>query len=763
MRSRWENDKFVISTRLDRDEIVKFFHEKYVPTPLISPWNGGSGFMDPDVSDIERIEESGEERMRGYAEVIAKAKGILGDVVPEYRSIAECQREFRQPGGSKGAKAKGIKDRIKDVKKAVGSNKEIVMRRLRNEMPDSLVPWFDAAFVTGTERISFGTVLGTGANDGNFEITDNFAHYVCMCILEEKERDWSKNALRGSLFDTGAGMRDVSNAFFHPGGYLGPNASSTPGFKTGNLTNPWDFILGMEGTLFFAGSVSRRTSSRRAAFPFTVISTHAGYGTATSENARGEIWMPLWDSPASYREMRYVFREGRAQLGTTQSTIGVEFVRALASLGTERGLSGFQRFAILERKGLAYVASDAGRIRPDPSNAVNVNLLAELDPWLDRIRSGEMPNRVKALLSKIDGATIRYCTSRNAAHLQDVLIAASEIEYAVSLSRMAEDIRPMPEISQEWIDACHDGSVEFRLAAALATMTDREDRFRRPEAKVRTDRAGALPPNTPPDRAPPEGEQRARGPGVRGIYPIRHNMMPVKAAKSGTEWAPRSPKFLWNGNDPIKSMIKVLERRCLDARMANVPLALKSPLPASITDVLQFIEDGDRLDLGKIGRLAQAMSAVEKVRSKDVKYHNSNVLGEIPSHVPEQYICIKTNFPPHWYKEYGAIRRRSAHEGKAGPKVGEGDDQDSMKFEPSMLHLLKAGRIEAAADIARRRLRITGINLATYAGGTASGGDAHMNARQRSRFAASMLFPVRYSDLGKVVDRIRLRSDEDYE
>ena len=40
----WRDDVFVLRTRLTREQLCDFFLERYRPTPLIAPWNGGSGF-----------------------------------------------------------------------------------------------------------------------------------------------------------------------------------------------------------------------------------------------------------------------------------------------------------------------------------------------------------------------------------------------------------------------------------------------------------------------------------------------------------------------------------------------------------------------------------------------------------------------------------------------------------------------------------------------------------------------------------------------
>ena len=43
-RGFWDGDIFVLRTSLDEPALLSFFAERYAPTPLLSPWNGGSGF-----------------------------------------------------------------------------------------------------------------------------------------------------------------------------------------------------------------------------------------------------------------------------------------------------------------------------------------------------------------------------------------------------------------------------------------------------------------------------------------------------------------------------------------------------------------------------------------------------------------------------------------------------------------------------------------------------------------------------------------------
>ena len=43
-RGLWENECFYLETDLDESTVLDFFLHDYAPSPIIAPWNGGSGF-----------------------------------------------------------------------------------------------------------------------------------------------------------------------------------------------------------------------------------------------------------------------------------------------------------------------------------------------------------------------------------------------------------------------------------------------------------------------------------------------------------------------------------------------------------------------------------------------------------------------------------------------------------------------------------------------------------------------------------------------
>jgi CRISPR-associated protein Csx17 len=81
-RGYWNRDSFCLETELDEEALLQFFLERYSPTPILSPWNGGSGFYPKDSKvGIDAIANSSAERFSVYREGIrlAKENRCVGD------------------------------------------------------------------------------------------------------------------------------------------------------------------------------------------------------------------------------------------------------------------------------------------------------------------------------------------------------------------------------------------------------------------------------------------------------------------------------------------------------------------------------------------------------------------------------------------------------------------------------------------------------------------------------------------------------------
>ena len=657
-RAFWQADTFVLRSTLDRDGLIEFFLDEYRPTPIVSPWNGGSGFHPKDNSKaMNTILELESPKFQLWNEVISTAKQILA-----------------QQGSNK---------------------KEWVLAQCRTRFPDDALDWLDAAYVLTADGSKFPPLLGTGGNDGRLEFSNNFMQNVVLALNLDARRNGTtiiRNQLVAAAFNEGSPeLLRRSNGFYNPGSVGGPNSSV--GFEGDALTNPWDYVLMFEGALMFAGAAARRLAapaSSKAVFPFTVDNSAAGYGTSSDSeyggSARAEFWAPLWDQPANLRELGHLLSEGRAQLGRRQVSNGTNFARAVAGLGTERGVAQFQRYGFVLRNGLAYLAAPLGRfhVREDQNTLRRANVLFDLDPWLESLRRRvsdlNTPSGLGTALRLIDQAIIEFCQRGQPRDLQNVLISVGNAEKWLatsSLRKATYPVLPLNSLSQEWLHHSNDGMPEFRLASALASI---------------------LP-----------GQKD----GQTQVGPIRENLEPVEA-RQRAGWKEGSTSFVWTSGDALSNLLAVLERRCLEGRMRGLDhLPLASTHPASLKDIAAFLNSG--VDVRRIADLALPLSFLRywprSETEQDVEEH-------APFDLPAAYAAMKLTLLPSKFvcSEFG--------------------EDKNITIEPQMLAMLRAGRVKDAYQVARRRLVASGLRPLSAAPGIADRSD------QGRRLAAALLFPL---------------------
>lgn len=447
-RGFWRDEHFVLTSRLDEGGLIEFFTQRYAPSPLITPWNGGGGFYPKDnKKGIEPIESSPAQRFTNYREAIAGAKRIL-------------QRA-------------GIDEKVGKEEKGQ------LLEQCRAKLPDAAVEWLDAAYVLSRDGAKYPPLLGTGGNDGRLDFTNNFMQRLVELIDTETGAPLPdcERLLRAALTgDATTGLSGAAIGQFQPGTAGGANSGT--GFDGNPGMNPWDYVLMLEGALVFAGAAVRKLgtdTSGALAFPFTVRASGVGYPSAAAEDEtpRGEMWLPLWRRAARAAEVYALFSEGRARVGDRSARNGVDFARAVASLGVDRGLSSFQRYGFQVRNGLSYFATPLNRVNVRANAAVG--LLEELDGWLDRARSaaGSAPASISAALRSVDAAAFDLCLHGDGLRVLRLLVALGRCErqLATSLRWATEHLDPVPSLRSQWLLKANDRSPELRLAAALASSS----------------------------------------------------------------------------------------------------------------------------------------------------------------------------------------------------------------------------------------------------------------------------------------------------
>ncbi|MGH3167321.1 MAG: type I-G CRISPR-associated protein Cas8g1/Csx17 [Trebonia sp.] len=445
----WTDAGLAIGTSVP--DIAVWLADEYVPTPVLSPWNGGSGFGAKDKEPIRRfarLSEHPSPRLTPLRDAIAVAEKVVATA--------------RKRGWITDS---GVAD------------KGAVVLELRNQCPDEMLPWIDASIVLAGEEIYFPPILGTGGNDGRLDFSTNY-HEQIMEIIggTDTQRTRSLASARDLLSGTQTGqLTGAPIGQFDPGGAGGPGSS---GFGAANsLANPWSYVLTVEGALLFAASTTRRNQhgAGRAAMPFTVGPSPDGSDSgAIGEESRGEVWMPIWTRGFTLSEIRQLFAEARASWRGRPARRAVDFYAATRSLGVARGIDGFARYGLQRRNGLAFAAVPIDRIqvREQPS----VRLAAKVEDWAARIGASDASVSVSEALRGFRKRHLEFARDGGPWSLARMLAALTTLELAVSRSGRARDavpVRYVPPAGDFLQVLVGIGSPELRVAVGIASCTAR--------------------------------------------------------------------------------------------------------------------------------------------------------------------------------------------------------------------------------------------------------------------------------------------------
>jgi CRISPR-associated protein Csx17 len=734
-RGCWRNDVFVLRSKLDRDVLTKCFLNDYKPTPIVAPWNAGSGFYkkwdtktrrfkERDVVEaLDAVAASSSNRFEPYREQLRSTKHSLSrfaQPIDLNAKLDEIENAAIREHWSASKRKEAIKKfsdsllllEVDGQTNSLGkAEKDEFLAHLRSDvLDDTSLGWLDAAIVllTGQKKNrKEAPVLGSGGNIGNSDFAARFMQLLLKVIpLNDaaQAKPLSDDWLRAALWaEPVPGLLKFSIDQFDPG--KAGNANMGQGLIADPFLNPWDYILMVEGALLLGGTVAKRLGASRqsAVFPFCSDSSSVGFASAGVDDTRGELWLPLWRRPCSIPELKVLLGEGRAEVGRRPARTGVDFARAAASLGVDRGINAFVRYEFQKRLGDNYLANSLGRIAT--GGIKDVDLLRQLDPWLDRFRTAvetsaktrdKIPRRFTAALSRIDSAIFNFATCGRNTFFQGVIVALGQAERELGItpgkvgqSKMKS--LPITGLTPDWITAANDNSPEFELALALASLHDRSLK----------------------------------------IGPLRSNLEPFDWQKRYPAWAEKNRAVVWNSAHLSTNLAGILQRRLMDAMKngcTNLPLAANNFV--SLAAVSRFLTG--ELDERRIEELLWGVMLLPQKRGMFTRPADD---ANAPP-LPRAYALLKLLFLPEPLRVDGLTV--------------------AIKPEPSIVSLLTAGHVGEACRLAMRRLRASGLSPLPHprSGGIVRDGDweelEHLGS-DGPRLAAALLLPLGYAD----VDRLR--------
>jgi CRISPR-associated protein Csx17 len=700
-RGWWDGECFLLASVKTKDEILEFFLERYEPTPVVAPWNKGSGFYAGDralipaetsaAARFTRLRE-GIRAARGQLDAIANADHQVRRIKEEgtNRSLSKAQRELLRS-------SEDYKKRLAEAERAFKRRKTELIPELRLNWRGPHRAWMDTAIVLdgdGTAR--FPSLLGTGGNDGRLDFTNTFFQQLSrifdLADATGKARPeagvWMLEALFGGPAQ--ATLSGISVGQFAPGGAGGANSGLGPDGRS--RLNPGDWVLMMEGSLLFVSTANRRWNagvSSRASAPFAVGGQSAGFASASSaeDSPRGEQWVPLWSTPSTLQEVGRLLAEGRAQLGTKEASEPADLAMAIARLGTSRGVESFQRFGYIERNGQSNLAVPLGRFVVPRLNSPKLACLDDLAIWFPRLRREARSTHAPARLTQAErraGDALFAVTQHPSEPLrwQSLLLRLVDIE-AVQVTGSGYAAGPIPQLRPEWVEAADDGSSEIRLALAFALQTG--------------------PPNGSGRRAPISGVRRH-------WLTLKNHRRFATSGTGGQQRLQLQVDRVLAGRNGRDDAMALVSRRLVEASQEGarlLPLQAAKCAAASSSDLARLV--AGEVDLDRTVSLARALMALD-ARKWSVRPcpPRKAPAGDLPD---DAWLTIRTALLP--FAPPGGV------------PVG---------LDRAIVRRLETGDAASAVGLAVRRLRAAGLRPTVRM--------ASANPATARLWAAALAFPI---------------------
>jgi CRISPR-associated protein Csx17 len=600
-------------------------------------------------------------------------------------------------------------------------------------LPDRAVEWIDSAAVIEQEAPFFNALLGGGGgSDGNSHFSDNYMQSLWMALPDfEAQRKRPVAAIGGVPFDShralneslfgycspGTRIADLSPVLFDSTRVGGPNQTS--GFQAKAGSNPWDFILMLEGSLLFAGALGRKLDGSRepsARFPFLFQASPVGLGASfLGESSGRELWLPLWSKLTGLEEIRAILSEGRVEKHGRMARRGTDAFVAAAQLGFDRGISAFQRIGFFKGRiggDNYFTAVDQGYITPHRNTVVD--LLRDFDASMEQLMSAAKGDRCpgsvrrRAVELDIAVATLATATDNRVERLQDVLVCLGRMQRALgrSFTWSQENIRPFQGLRSEWLVQADAGSPEFRLARCVAGM----------RAQL----------------------------GDETLW-FRQHLEPLTMGankeRSWVKWDEQpSNDVVWHEGDLADALNKIIARRLIRFQKAGAGgWPDWSPYNAKLEDVTAFIERQTNDNL--LADLIWGLSLVDWGRYLPATSKEHKEAEAARNWKPMEKDEDRGAIPSSLYALIRLCFRRAPHE------------QDAIPLVPAILQRAMNRDGEAASVLAARRLRASG--KAPLVASLPVDGDI---AR---RTAAAILFPISHHDF-RLLEHMTLHKPNQY-
>ena len=565
-----------------------------------------------------------------------------------------------------------------DTKYKISDN----ISKFRSECSLGEIQFLDSHIIS-IERNIFNPIFGSGGNVGrrNFAKVGLEAKEMINEAEESIKSLWLDNTLFG--IDTNLPeLKATGTWFVHANRTY--NSGQANIFREGKLS-PWSFLLALEGSLLFVGSVEKRltnTARAYATFPFIASPGNPSNEKSSRVRREGEFWAPLWETPATIIEISGLLHRGLARLGQKNASSPHEFGIAVLNHGVDAGVSGFAPFELRETttsQVFEAIPKDIVHVQENDWNRTAAELILELAPWINRLPGERKKEKgFLGLRGPIEESIQRVSEDPVDSSLwQELLLRVADTQKRIDQDH-SRDWRKIciavPRLSLKWLDYLWPDGLpkEIQLAGSIASI------------------------------------------GACSRYPIIANIFGVEAERGYTSFPKDRPySAVWSDGPLMDQMIKILRRRLVDADPKDQwPLAGSYPVSLSLAG--DFLNE--HLDEDEIAQWIPPLSLLD--------WRNGYPQGKIDAEIPSDALKVLDGF-------FRPLLTPDLKWDDVEPKL-------YLPFALRMISLLQQDDVENAIDSASSRIRslkripIVRPIFPSYLG---------------KRLAAALLIPVNRSDV----------------
>jgi len=724
----WENGIFHMDTKLSVDELVQFFMEEYAPTPIVAPWNGGSGFYEGDNTEgIDAIRNSASPRFALYRETLDRIfsfpemppmclsignilailrqeaekkrgranedlikavnevdskleplKTILAPVNPSDLTIKYLEDQSKISKNSTPAekeRAITIKGILKPAKKAStlvkrlkrGSDKGKIIQACRDRLNERAIDWIDAAAVIGPEGdAEYPPILGSGGNEGRLDYTNTFMGNLAELLLSPDNAETSRKLLRNALFAEATNGLSVTKVGQYDPGHAG-GYNQSPGIERKDFpANPWKFVLALEGSLVWASGVARRHAQEKGFLrcPFTVRACSVGY-SSSSDNDGQKARAEIW---APLWQLPVSYPELRSFLSEGRADVGKKRATNGIKFAEAVASLGVDRgISEFVRYSLLKRRGDSYVALPTGHFSVHARSESDLVRELDPILA-----RIDQFLRSFKEPPASITSARR--RIDDAIFNLLECGGPDKVKALLMAIGRL-----EYLIAQRDRSKGPKLNSPLSGLTTRWIEAA-DDNSIEIRIAASL------ASIGPRGKE-----STCKVGNIRANLSSVDPVKSWS-WAQGQGQMAWIGNSLMARMASVLTRRMMDAERSNCKdNPLWGAIPIRAEDAATLIEG--IVDEVAVENLLFGLMWIDwndrhlsETRKNLISKWSTPIADRV---IPRPFALLKLLFLPEPFNEV------------------------TVRPEASIVPLLTSGRIGDACEIARRRLFISGLSPVT--------------------------------------------------